>query len=72
MKPISHERVVWLRERKLVVEECIRITSSEMHALTSGGGVRDDLFNALREFNTERTKIAIELAAIEKHWNPQP
>ena len=71
MKPISHERVLWLRERKLVVDECIRLASAEMYSLT-GGNVRDDLFNTLREFNTERTKIAVELIALEKNWNPQP
>ena len=71
-KPISHERVVWLRERKLVLDECIRLAQAEMHAMTSGGAMRDDLYNALRQFNVERTTLTIELNALKNHWDPQP
>src|ERR1051325_10724449 len=60
MKPISNERVEWLQERAKVVNECARVAQHQMYSLTSGGAQRDDLTNALREFNAERVAIAIE------------
>jgi len=65
-KPISNERVEWLKERATILDECIRISSTQMHALTSGGAQRDDLLTALRGFNAERMAIAIELSALKK------
>ena len=59
-KPISAERLVWINERRKVVEECIRIAKNEMQALQSGGAMRDDMYAALREFNAERTALLIE------------
>ena len=65
-KPISNERVEWLRERMKILDECIRISQTEMYAMSGGGAQRDDLTNALRAFNTERMGIAIELRALNK------
>ena len=70
--PISNERVEWLQERMKVVHECARIAQSEMHAMTSGGAVRDDLANALKEFNAERIAIAIELRVLQSHFSVKP
>ena len=72
MKPISHERVVWLRERQTVLNECIRLAQTDMHAMTSGGAKRDDLYNALRNFNAENIAISVELVALKSQWDPQP
>lgn len=66
-KPISNERVTWLREREIVLNECIRIAQTEMHSMQSGRGVRDDLQNALRNFSAERTANAIEREALLKY-----
>jgi len=65
--PISNERVTWLKQRSLIVAECIRISQTEMHALQSGGAMRDDLYNALRSFTSEAVAIQIELKALEKY-----
>lgn len=65
-KPISNERVEWLKARNTILDECIRIAQSEMYAMNGGGAQRDDLTHALREFTTERMAIAIELRALQK------
>lgn len=66
-QPISNERVEWLRQRAIVLDECIRLASAELHALTSGGAQRDDMLHALRGFNSERMAIAIEVRALQKY-----
>ena len=72
IKPISHERVVWLRERQAVLTECIRLAQTDMHSMASGGAMRDDLYNALRNFNAENIAISIELVALKNQWDPRP
>lgn len=67
MKPISNERVEWLRERAIILDECIRIAAGEMHALSGGGAQREDLRIALQHFNSERMAIAIEMRAQQKY-----
>ena len=71
MKPISNERVEWLRERHKVVEECARIAASQMHAL-SGGAQREDLRIALQQFNAERIAISVELTVLLQKYNVTP
>lgn len=66
MKPISNERVEWLRSRTTILDECIRISQSEMYAMNGGGAQREDLTHALRDFSSERIAIAIELRALQK------
>lgn len=63
--PISNERVEFLNRRAVVVNECIRLAQAEMYSMY-GGAARDDLFNAVRQFTTERTAIAIELRALKE------
>lgn len=70
--PISNERVEWLQSRAKVVDECIRITQSEMYPLTGGAGLRQDLSQALNEFNAERVAIAVELRVLLTHFSVSP
>ena len=71
-KPISNERVQWLNERAKVLDECIRIASAKLYAMTSGGGMHGDLQSALRNFREERTAISIELSILIDHFNVTP
>lgn len=34
--------------------------------------MRDDLYNALRNFNAENIAISIELVALKNQWDPRP
>lgn len=65
-KPISNERVEWMRQRVQVLDECIRISQVEAYALQGGKAQREDLTGALRGFQTERMSLMVELKALEK------
>lgn len=66
MNPISNERAEWLRSRAKVLDECIRISETEMYSMNGGGAQRDDLTQAHRAFNSERIQVLIELKALGK------
>ena len=67
-QPISNERVQWLLARQKVVDECCRAAQAQMHSMQNGGAMRDDLFNALRTFSSERLAIAIELRVLQQNF----
>ncbi|WP_407304128.1 hypothetical protein [Acinetobacter sp.] len=69
--PISNERVTWLTERAKVLDECIRISSSQAYALPQGGQ-REDLMVALRAFRHERVAISVEIHILLDHFQVKP
>jgi len=69
--PISNERVEWLKARAKVLDECIRVTSSQAYSLPQGGQ-REDLMSALRAFRVERVSISIELTVLLGHFEVKP
>jgi len=69
--PISNERVEWLKARAKVLDECIRVSSSQAYNLPQGGQ-REDLMSALRAFRVERVSISIELTVLLGHFEVKP
>ena len=65
MKPISNERMTWLKERLKVIELCIKKAQAEAYSMNATGAARQDLLSALLQFNSERMLIAVELAVLK-------
>lgn len=68
-KPISQERIDWLRERLRVVDESLKFTRSAMHAANAyvaASHTSTELSRVVSELNTERAKIEVELQVLSK------